>query len=252
MPKLTSSGEIFKLDGSLGFDEGIVRGDVGGDVRVSYDGHFELCHGLDAALSVQAAAEAQLHLAGLFILTGLAEGEALAAAGVHVDAGVWFDVFDSFGLRAEAEAYAEAAVAGRLSGGITFEEIAAGLRPLLSDLAYDILIYFLNEVDIGIGVWGKAAFAAMARARIKLKGSLADDKDAGFVAEFGAEAGWGGGAGYDAYFNIKLRNPKRFYINAVERITRELVVEATKLLPPEFAPSIHMLELCLPVALNTA
>ena len=125
-------------------------------------------------------------------------------------------------------------------------------EPLLDDLAYDIAIYFLNEIDIGAGVWGKVAAAAMAKLRIKLKGSLANDDDAGFIAEFGAEAGWGGGAGYDGYVNMRMRNPKRFYINSVERITRELVEQATKLLPPDFTSGIHTLEICLPIALNTA
>ena len=252
MPELSSSGEIFTLDGSAGFDEGIVRGDVGGGARLTYDGHFELCHGLDAALSAEAIANIQGQLSGLFILTGLAQGDALAAAGVSVDAAVQFDIFDSFGLTAAAEAYAEASVAGRISAGFTFEDLAAALRPLLDNLAYDIAIYFLNEIDAAGGVWGKAAFAAMAKARLKVKGSLRDDDDAGFVAEFGAEVGWGAGAGYDGYITLRLRNPKRFYLNSVERIAKELATQATKLLPPDFASAIHTLELCLPIALNAA
>ena len=252
MPELSSSGEIYTLDGSAGFDEGIVRGDVGSGARLTYDGHFELCHALSAALSAEIAVDAEARLAGLFILTGLAQGEALAAAGLEVGCGVQFDIFDSFGLSAEAAAYAEAAVAGSLSGGFTTEDIARALRPLMTNVAYDILIYFLNEVDISAGVWGKAAVAAMAKARLKVKGSLAEDDDAGFIVSFGAEAGLGAGAGYDGYVIMRLRNPKRFYLNSVERISRELSKEARRLLPTSSEPAIHSLELALPVAMNAA
>ena len=252
MPELSASGEIFSLDGQAGFDEGLIRGDVGGDARLSFDGHFELCHGLRAALSAEAIAEAEARLAALFLLAGYAQGEALAAAGVQVDCSVQFDLFDSVGLSAEAAVFAEAAVAGRLSAGLTFEDVARAARPLLSNLAYDLLIYLLNEIDAVAGMWGKAAFAAMAKVRLDVKGSLADDRNAGFVIEAGAEAGLSAGGGYDFYAALRLRNPKRFYLNAVERITQELVTQARRLLSAEFNPAIEALELVLPIALHAA
>jgi tetratricopeptide (TPR) repeat protein len=252
MPELSASGQIFNLRGSAGFDEGIVRGDIGGGARLNFDGHFELCHGLDAALSAEAVAEANAHVSLLFFLAGYAQGEALAAAGVEVEGSIHFDLFDSFGFSAEAEAYAELAVAGSLAIGITFEDIARAAKGQLNHVSYDLLIYFLNEIDIVAGVWGKAAFAAMARARIKMRGSLSDDRDAGFIIEFGAEAAAAAGAGFEFYAGLKLRNPKRFYLNSVERITGELSREAVRLLPRELAPAIRTMELSLPIALNTA
>jgi hypothetical protein len=92
----------------------------------------------------------------------------------------------------------------------------------------------------------------MAKARIKLRGSLADDRDSGFIVECGGDVGWGAGAGYEYYLSLKLRNPKRFFLNSVERVSKELCKEATRLLPGEYAPAIQALELCLPMALNAA
>jgi hypothetical protein len=252
MPQLTASGEIFRLDASAGFDEGIVRGQVGAGARLKFRGQFELCHGLRGALSAEAVAEAHARLASLFLLAGYAEGEAVAAAGLEVDAAVQLDLFDSYGLSANAAAFAELALAGRVAAGLTFEDIARAARPLLSDLPYDLLIYFLNEVDAVAGVWGKVAFAAMAKARVKLQGSLANDKDAGFACEVGAEVGAGAGGGYEFYAALRFRNPKRFYLNAAERVTRELTTTARRMLPPETALAIEGLELALPIALNSA
>lgn len=252
MPELSASGDIFRLDAQAGFDEGIVRGEVGAGARLNFQSQFELCHGIRGALSATAIVDAQVQLAGMLLLAGYAEGEALAAAGLSIDSGVQLDLFDSFGFSAEASAFAELAVAGRAIIGLTFEDIARAARPLLSDLSYDLFIYFLNEVDAVAGVWGKAAFAAMAKARFTLKGSLADDHNAGFVCEAGAEAGAAAGAGYEFYAALRLRNPKRFFLNASERVTRELTTAARRLLPAELASLIEALELLLPTALNSA
>ena len=252
MPELSTSGEIFRLDGVAGFDEGLVRGQVGAGARLSFRGQLDLCHGIRGALSAEAIADAQLRLAGLFLLAGEGEGEALAAAGLVVDSGVQLDLFDCFGFSAEAAVFAEAAVAGRVAVGLTIEDLARAARALLSGLSYDLLILFLNEVDLVAGVWGKAAVAAMAKARLNLKGSLSDDRNAGFVCEAGVEVGWGAGGGHDIYLALRLRNPKRFYLNAVERISRELTKASRRVLPDAFIPFIEGLELLLPLTMNAA
>jgi Lamin Tail Domain len=252
MPELNASGEIFTLDGRAGFDEGIVRGELGGGARLSFEGHFDLCHGLRGALAAEAVANAEAQLGALFFLAGQAQGEALAAAGLRVDCGVQLDVFDAFGLSAEAAAYAEASVAGRAEIRLSFQDAAAAARQLLPGLAYQLFVAFLNEVDVAAGAWGKASFAAMAKARLKIRGSLADDENAGFLIEAGAEAAWGGGAGQDFYAGIRFRSAKRFYLTAVELITEELVRQARQALPADAGPAIEALRLYLPIALNAA
>ena len=55
MPEANLTGEVFTADASAGFDEGIVRGDVGAEARLSFATRFELCHGLSAEASAEAA-----------------------------------------------------------------------------------------------------------------------------------------------------------------------------------------------------
>ena len=62
MPEANLTGEVFTADASAGFDEGIVRGDVGSGARLSFATRFELCHGLSAEASAEAAGQAQLDL----------------------------------------------------------------------------------------------------------------------------------------------------------------------------------------------
>ncbi|MFZ5816419.1 MAG: lamin tail domain-containing protein [Bacillota bacterium] len=252
MPELNASGDIFTLGASAGFDEGIVRGKVGAGARLSFEGEFALCHGLNAALTAEAVAEVEGALTLLWVLAGRARGQASAAAGIKVDGRITVDLFDEFGLSAEAAAFAEASLAGRLAVGLDLQEIAALARQQLPDLAYEILVAFLNEVVIEAGVWGKVSFAAMAKAHLNIRGSLKDDANAGFLVEMGTEVGWGGGAGYEFFGGIRFTNPKRFFLTASERITRELAREARRRLPPEFRPGIAMLELVLPITLNGA
>lgn len=252
MPELVKSGNIFTLDASAGFDEGIVRGKVGGGARISYDGRFALCHGLNAALTAEAVAEIEGALNILWLLAGRARGQAFAAVGVKVDARINVDLFDTFGLSAEAAAFAEASVAGRLAIGLDFEDIARLAQQQLPGIAYDIFIAFLNEVVIEAGVWGKAGFAAKAKAHLNIRGNLRDDEDAGFLIEMGTELGWKAGYGYEFFGGIRFENPKRFYLTATERVTRELVGEARRQLPQHFRPAIELLELVLPIALNAA
>src|SRR5712691_11211594 len=137
MPHFDASGNIFTLDGRLGFDEGIVRGQVGGGSRLTIESRFELCHGLTASLGAEALAEAQARLSVLWAVAGRGEGEALAAAGVSLDIRVALDLFDSFGLSAEVEAFAEAALAGRLSVSLALNVVARLAREALPDAAFD-------------------------------------------------------------------------------------------------------------------
>ncbi len=46
MPTITAAGDIISVNGKAGFKEGIVKGEVGGVARVSYEAKAEFCHGL--------------------------------------------------------------------------------------------------------------------------------------------------------------------------------------------------------------
>ena len=252
MPELKASGDVFNANGQAGFDEGIVSGKVGGGARLSVAAELDFCHGLNAQLSAQAMAEAEANLHLLWVLLGKAQGQALASAGAQLTGQLNGSLFETFGLSAEAAIYAQASLAGSLALGLTVEEIAQLARGMLDDLAYDLFIAFLNETSLEFGVWGKIGVAAMAHAHLNIRGSLSDDDNAGFLVEAGAEAGWGGGGGYDFYGGVRLDQPKRFFSYASERITREMVTYARSQLPPDFRPAAAVLEFTLPLALNAA
>ncbi len=252
MPNLTASGNIFTLDGRAGFDEGLVRGKVGASARLSFDAHFALCHGLDAALSAQAMAQADAALGLLWVLTGRGQGQALAGAGVQLDARIGVDLFDEIGLSADASAFVEASVAGRLALGLDLQDIARLASEQISGLALQIFIAALNEVVIEAGVWGKASLAAMAKAHLNVRGSLRDDDRAGFVFEMGTEIGWGAGAGYEFFAGMRFDQPKRFFLTASELLSDTLADAAAQRLPPHLQPAVEALRLLLPVVLNAA
>lgn len=252
MPALTVTGDVFKLGGTLEGSDGVTYHEkIGAEARISVTGEFEMCHGLNAGLSAEAAAEVEGAIAVL-LPSIHAQGSAFVSAGVQVTARIAPDLFDSFGFSAEAKAHVEASVAGRIGIGLDWFTVAALARSQLPNLAYDIFIAFINEVVAEAGVWGKASFSAQASAYLDVKGTLADDGDAGFIIEAGASAAYGGGAGWDFYAGLRLTDPKRFYNYAVERITAELVREARRRLPAEQRPAVELLDFVLPLTLEVA
>ena len=124
MPELKVSGNIFNANAETGFDEGIVAGRVGGAARLPVGFEVDLCHGLSASLSAQALIELSAELRLLWVLLGEGQGQGLAAAGATAAAHLSGDLFDSFGLTAEAAAYAELSLAGRVAVGLDVQEIA--------------------------------------------------------------------------------------------------------------------------------
>ena len=252
MPEANLSGEVFTADASAGFDEGIVAGDVGSGARLSFTTRFELCHGLSAEASAEAAAEANADLALLWLLAGRAEGQASAAAGVELDAQATIDLFDRVGLSAEVGAYADASLAGRLSVGLDASDIALAARQFLQGPALEVFLALLRESRVGAGVWGKVSASAMVKAKLNMRGSLADDDDAGFVIEMNAEAGLGAGMGYGFYAGVRLDSPKRFFLTAADIITGAILEGARPLVPRALWPNLAALEYVLPASLATA
>jgi hypothetical protein len=252
MPEANLTGEVFTADASAGFDEGIVRGDVGSGARLSFATRFELCHGLSAEASAEAAAEALADLNLLWLIAGRAEGQASAAAGVGLDAQATIDLFERVGLTAEVGAFAEASLAGRLSVGLDASDIALAARQFLQGPPLEVFLALLRESRIGAGVWGKISASAMVKAKLNMRGSLADDDDAGFVVEMDAEAGLGAGVGYDFYAGIRLDSPKRFFLTAADIITGAILEEARPLVPRAMGPNLAALEYVLPASLATA
>lgn len=251
MPELKASGDLFNFAGEVGFQTGIAHGRIGGGVNIGVTAEAELCHGLDVALGVRAAAEAEALLA-LLLPALRAEGTAFASAGVRLNAQLSPNLFDKIGFTAQAEAQAQASAAGRLAIALDFNTVAAVARNHLSGVGYEILIAFLNELIIEAGVWGKASFAAMANAHLQVNGTLASEGDSRFVITAGAGVGWGGGTGWDFYAGLKFKDVNRFYHTAAHLITDEVVRQARSRLPAGYGVAIELTDLLLPTALVAA
>ena len=252
MLELTAQGDLFAANAAAGFDEGYIATDVGAGIRGSFGASAEFCHGIDLGVNVDAAGSALADLKLLWFLVGKAEGTALAGAGAEAKVKLDINLFETAGISVAAKAYAEASIAGRLSLSANFEDLAKLLRDRLNNLEYDIIIALLNEVSAGGGVWGKLSAAAMARAEIEVICSLKDDANSGCVINADAEAGLGAGGGYGFYLGLKFDQPKRFFLYAAERVTRELIAIAKPVVPANLLPTIDYVELLLPVSLSTA
>ncbi|MCV2362335.1 hypothetical protein LNV23_02600 [Paucibacter sp. DJ1R-11] len=249
---LVLKGEVFSLDASAGFDEGLIRGNVGAGARLQFDTQQSLCHGLAVQAAAQARADASAQL-GLFgLLSGEAEGAAFAAAGVKLVAQATIDPFDKAGLEISVEAYAEASVAGRLAVSLDFQDLARLASEKLDGPALEIFLALLREIKLGAGVWARIAAAAMARGHLTLQLSLADDDKAGFVIAGSLAAGAGVGMGVDVYAGARFESPKRFFLNAVDIAMGALVTEARRYLPPSLRVHLAALEFALPALLNAS
>ena len=252
MPELTAQGDFFDARAGAGFDEGYVSADVGAGIRASFGASAEFCHGIDLGVNADAVASALVDLKLLWLLVGKAEGSAIAGAGAEAKAKIDINLFETAGVSAAARAYAEASIAGRLSGGLTAEDVAKVARDYFNNLGYDIFVALLNEISAGGGVWGKLSASAMAKAEVEVICSLKDDANSGCVVNASAEAGLGAGGGYGFFLGFTFAQPKRFFLYAAERVTREFVGIAKKAVPRQFQPAIDYLELLLPVSLSAA
>ncbi len=250
MPGYNASGDIFSLNGDVRFEGPVAgRGGAGGQLSVSLE--VDVCHGIGAEASARATAEAN---ATLSVLIAAVQGSGFltAAAGLAARAQLKPDAFDRFGLIAEVAAYAEAAAGFRLGGGLDGNGIGVWARDNLSGAPLEIFFAFLRELIVGGGVWGRASAAAMAQAHADVSVSLAEGDKSGFVIEAGAALGWGAGTGWDFYVAASFTDIRRFYQTAARIITREVVAQSRAALPGEFNYASDVLQLALPVALNTA
>ncbi len=249
MPSL--SGDLFTLGADAGFEEGFVTGRVGGRAGATFDVSAEICHGINLRADAQIGGQVEGKLTVL--LPSLrAEGQAFASAGVAGQIKIDPNLFDQFGLTGNLEAAAEAAVAGRIALGLDAEVLAELGLQVLDGLAAELFLVFLREVTIEAGVWGKAAYSAMARGYVEINGNLLNDEDAGFHLGGGYAVGLEGGYGVDYFVGINFDNVRRFYIYAVDRITEEIVLEMRRQLPPRAALLTELVELLLPICLNSA
>lgn len=251
MPELKAAGPLFTL-GAAGEYDGIwlTSARIRGEAGIHYEGSAVLCHGLDVAVGIEAAAELEAALSA-FLPSIRAQGQLFAAAGAQLNAQVSPNLFEKVGVSVDLHASAEASAAGRIGVGLDFQHVATLAGEAMPDVAYQIFVAFLNELIVEAGVWGRASFSAMAEAHLEANGTLVGD-NAGFQIGAGAAVGWGGGTGWDFYALLGFNDPRRFYNTAVELISAEVLEIARRELPAEQQQAVALLELVLPVVSSTA
>lgn len=249
MPSL--SGQIFTLGAEAGFNEGFVKGRVGGQAGTTLTADAEVCHGINLQADIELKAELEGKLT-LLLPSIRGEVAALASAGVAGQLKIDPNLFEQFGLTANIEAAAEASVAGRLAIGLDAEVLSQLGANYLDGLALELFFAFLREVTIEAGVWGKASYSAMARAHLELNGRILTDEDAGFTFQAGYAVGLEGGYGCDYFCGVNFDSIRRFYTVAVDLINKEVCKELRRQLPPPLKPGVEFVDLLLPVCLHTA
>jgi len=252
MVKLAASGEIFSLNASTGFKEGIVKGNVGGEIRAFFDTNAELCHGLDLSANAKILAQAQAALSAIIGIDATAN--ASASAGINSTIKISPDIFDELGLTVDIQAYAQAAAAIRLALSLDFETLAATAKQNLSGLEYELFITFINEIKLEAGVWGKASFSASIGGYLKVNGSLRKTHNTkpGFIVAAGFDVGWSAGTGWDFYAGMTFENPKRFFMSSIEIVTAKIVEEASNLMDEDITDTLELTGFFTPILFEIA
>src|SRR5690242_14195936 len=162
------------------------------------------------------------------VVVGSLDAKAEAGAGVALTVALPLDLFDEAGLVARFRAQAAAAASVRASLDLEFEVFRGLIREHFDPPVEDLLEIFLDEVRIGAGIWGRAAFSAEIYAQAALAGSLLEtpEHEAGFTftAEYGV--GWGGGAGFEFAANFGFEDPQRMMGRLADATSAAMLAEA--------------------------
>ncbi|MEM7371840.1 MAG: lamin tail domain-containing protein [Bacteroidota bacterium] len=243
--------DFFSANGQAGFDEGWIEGGIEAEMGITGSLDLQICHGIDLAVDIEAAAEAQAKLR-LLVLGAKGEVGVLAHAGLRGQATIEPNVFDRFGLNVQVQAAAEVAARARLEIALESEYIAELASQELDGLALEIFLAFLRELRVGGGVLGKIAYSAMARGWLAASGNFLSEDEGGFKIGGGYSLGLKGGYGMDYFMVLDFENPRRFFKTTVELITEEIVNHFREELPTGSEIGIELFQLLVPLCLEAA
>lgn len=184
-------------------------------------------------LELGIGALAQVDAAFHKFLSADLEARAEASARLKGQIQVPMDLFSEAGLAVRLQAVAEAGVSVRLGIGLStgdFLELAES-DPRIRGASAKLLHIFLEELEIQGGVLAKAAISAMAYVNVSVIGRLIEDPNpashlpAGFTiaGEFGL--GLKGGAGWQVFARMGLRDPRALIRRSVDVLVDEVVTE---------------------------
>ncbi len=212
--------EIINLNANAGFREGIINGNLEGQIKAGIAISADACHGISLGLKGDITGEILGNMDILFI-GAQAKGEVQAAAGAQALIRLEPNLLEKMGLSIYVGAYARAMASGSLAIYLTPEFFAQQIQDHLDDFTSDLFLIFLEEVKAEMGVWGRIAYSAMAEANVNV---VCDVKklSAGFEISGGYKYGLKGGAGYDFYCDVGFKNLRRAVNRSSLRIVKEI------------------------------
>jgi hypothetical protein len=137
-------------DGGIAHGGAMIRGDVNAGAV--------LRRGIDLSAGIHFEGKLSGDLGK--VVVGSLDAKAEAGAGVALTVALPLDLFDEAGLVARFRAQAAAAASVRASLDLEFEVFRGLIREHFDPPVEDLLEIFLDEVRIGAGIWGRAAFSA--------------------------------------------------------------------------------------------
>ncbi len=212
---------IVNIGAAAGFTNGIVSGNIKGDIGASVTITADVCHGIELGIGAEAQAKADAN-ATLAFIGARAQGQASASAGAKVKARLEPNLFDKMGLTLEAGAYAYAAAAGNLGVYLDPSFFSQFIEAELDDFSGDLFIIFLDEIEAEVGVWGKVAVSAMAEGHVNLILDM-QNLSSGFEINAGGNVGLKAGGGCDFYAEVGFKNLRRAVRRATLRTNKELL-----------------------------
>lgn len=229
-------------------------------VRLDAQGVARLHRGIDlqAGAELEARFQGEVGDALKASLTVGADAKLQAA----LQAAVPLDLFTAAGVIARLELAAEAAVFVGLDVRLAADEFEQLVRARLGEgLLVDLLDIFLDETEIGAGVWARAAFAAELVGEASLTGSLlpTGDQPAGvsFALRYGAGVAYGAGANVVAQFGFA--DSRRLLRRTSDRVTSGVVTAARTYAgslgvadEPAAREAVGVLRLLVPLATRSA
>lgn len=211
---------VVNITAGAGGEYGIVNGKIKGDLAASIQLSADLCHGLQLGIEGEIGGLVEGKATALFVGAKL-KGSASAAAGAKVLVRLEPNLFNKMGLSIDAGAYARASVAGSVAIYLTPEYFAKFVNDNLDDFTADLFLIFLEEVYAEAGLWGKAAFSAMAEGHINIVLDM-QNLDAGFEISAGGDVGLSAGCGWDFYCRAGFRDLRRAILRSSLRISEEI------------------------------
>lgn len=195
---------------------------------------------LEAGVGVMGELSAALR----YFLAADLNASAQASARLRGQIQVPLDLFDEAGFAVRLQAVAEASVSIRLGLGLSIREFLqlAQQTGQLDETGNELLVIFLEELDIQAGVSGKAAVAAMAYANLVMTGRLVTDPSQQFKPGFtiSAEAGVGlkAGAGWQLFAHLGFKDTRRLVGRTIDVLVDQTVNRLCAKLPDDHARSL--------------